>query len=95
MQEGPNPIIFRSGSHRKRISSREKAKLVDGDIIELIPGHYLFKFVKVENQHASLETESSNLRKGKRPCDEEASVFKKILKTDAGDSFSSSLLVRY
>ncbi|KAD3337938.1 hypothetical protein R6Q59_027298 [Mikania micrantha] len=42
--EGTNPIVIRSQDQRKKLLSREKLTIKDGDIIELIPGHYLFKY---------------------------------------------------
>ncbi|MFS7905158.1 putative phosphodiesterase I [Helianthus anomalus] len=41
--EGTNPVVIRS-QQRKKLLSREKLTIKDGDIIELIPGHYLFKY---------------------------------------------------
>lgn len=43
--EGTNPVVVNSGNKRKKLSSRESISVVDGDIIELIPGDHLFKFV--------------------------------------------------
>lgn len=34
-----------SGNKRKKLCSRESASIVDGAIIELIPGHHFFKYV--------------------------------------------------
>lgn len=42
--EGQNPISLRSGNSRKRLSPHEQGTLVDGDIIELIPGSLPFKY---------------------------------------------------
>ncbi|KAF7840668.1 tyrosyl-DNA phosphodiesterase 1 isoform X1 [Senna tora] len=42
--EGTNPIVVNSGNKRKKLNSREKASISNGDIIELIPGHHLFKY---------------------------------------------------
>ncbi|WOL15127.1 hypothetical protein Cni_G23908 [Canna indica] len=89
--EGPNPVILRSGGQRKIISSLEKAKLVDGDIIELIPGLFLFKYVNVGDEHASPKTESRILKKEKRHSDVEASVIKKFREAAENVTFSCSL----
>ncbi|KAK8664851.1 hypothetical protein V6N13_084624 [Hibiscus sabdariffa] len=43
--EGTNPVVVRSGELRKKLVSRENAAITNGDIIELIPGHHLFKYV--------------------------------------------------
>ncbi|KAI3829368.1 hypothetical protein L1987_03490 [Smallanthus sonchifolius] len=42
--EGTNPVVIRSQDQRKKLLSHEKLTIKDGDIIELIPGHYLFKY---------------------------------------------------
>ncbi|CAL9055894.1 unnamed protein product [Musa banksii] len=90
--EGPNPIIFRCGGQRKKLSSQEKAKLDDGDIIELIPGHYMFKYVKAGTEYASSsKIDSSVLKIEKRQCDGETSVIKRKRQADEYE-FSSSTL---
>ncbi|KAK8501921.1 hypothetical protein V6N13_023299 [Hibiscus sabdariffa] len=43
--EGTNPVVVRSGEVRKKLASRENAAISNGDIMELIPGHHLFKYV--------------------------------------------------
>ncbi|TYJ12942.1 hypothetical protein E1A91_A10G016300v1 [Gossypium mustelinum] len=43
--EGTNPVVIRSGEVRKKLVSREKTAINNGDIIELIPGNHLFKYV--------------------------------------------------
>ncbi|XVF87675.1 hypothetical protein PTKIN_Ptkin18bG0139600 [Pterospermum kingtungense] len=43
--EGTNPVVVRSGELRRKIGSRENASIVNGDVIELIPGHHFFKYV--------------------------------------------------
>ncbi|KAI7729884.1 hypothetical protein M8C21_010024, partial [Ambrosia artemisiifolia] len=53
--EGTNPVVIRSQDQRKKLLSREKLTIKDGDIIELIPGHYLFKykaFNSVDKRHS-------------------------------------------
>ena len=37
--------MVRSGSERKKLYSRENGTISNGDVIELIPGHYFFKYV--------------------------------------------------
>ncbi|KAI0529672.1 hypothetical protein KFK09_002226 [Dendrobium nobile] len=51
--EGPNPVIFKSGNQRRKLSSQEKLFIDDGDILELIPGNHFFKYVKARGEHAS------------------------------------------
>ncbi|XP_062087520.1 tyrosyl-DNA phosphodiesterase 1 [Humulus lupulus] len=43
--EGANPVVVNSGSTRKKFYSRENGTISSGDVIELIPGHYFFKYV--------------------------------------------------
>lgn len=38
-------MVIRSGEVRKKLVSREKTAINNGDIIELIPGNHLFKYV--------------------------------------------------
>lgn len=76
--EGPNPVILKSGDQRKKLTSQDKAMIVHGDIIELIPGNYLFKYVLVGNEHASSSnTVSSFSKKEKRHSGEEISAVKR------------------
>ncbi|KAF3661450.1 Tyrosyl-DNA phosphodiesterase-related isoform 2 [Capsicum annuum] len=64
--EGTNPVVIRSKGERKKLLSRERWKLGSGDIIELIPGHYLFKYVSTASKD-----ENSPGNKQKRPFNEE------------------------
>ncbi|XAR53762.1 Phosphodiesterase I [Bertholletia excelsa] len=43
--EGTNPVVIQSQDQRKKILSKESKKIKHGDIMELIPGHYFFKYV--------------------------------------------------
>ncbi|XP_010317667.1 tyrosyl-DNA phosphodiesterase 1 [Solanum lycopersicum] len=65
--EGTNPVVIRSKGERKKLLSRERWKLGSDDIIELIPGHYLFKYVS-----AACKDETSPGNKQKRPFSEES-----------------------
>lgn len=47
--EGTNPVVIRTHDQRKKLFSREKFTITDGDILELIPGHYLFKYSVFDN----------------------------------------------
>ncbi|KAJ9689606.1 hypothetical protein PVL29_012348 [Vitis rotundifolia] len=44
---GTNPVVVASGNQRKKLRTGEKAVITNDDIIELIPGHYFFKYVTV------------------------------------------------
>lgn len=58
--------------------SGEKWKIQTGDVIELIPGHYVFKYVSASNN-----TEESVLTttRGKRPLNEESSKGKDLARS--------------
>ncbi|KAI3698104.1 hypothetical protein L6452_31216 [Arctium lappa] len=43
--EGTNPVVIRSQGKRTKLLSREKLTIRYGDIIELIPGHHIFKYI--------------------------------------------------
>ncbi|CAJ1925113.1 unnamed protein product [Sphenostylis stenocarpa] len=42
--EGTNPIVVNSGNKRRKVNPKEEATICNGDVIELIPGHHLFKY---------------------------------------------------
>ncbi|KAJ9566540.1 hypothetical protein OSB04_002506 [Centaurea solstitialis] len=58
--EGTNPVVIRSQDKRKKLLSREKLTIRYGDIIELIPGHHLFKYVPFDGIR---KTSSPNTQK--------------------------------
>ncbi|PSS04715.1 Tyrosyl-DNA phosphodiesterase [Actinidia chinensis var. chinensis] len=70
--EGSNPVVVRSQDQRKKILSRERVKIKHGDIIELIPGHHLFKFVTL-----AAEKNSSSPSKKRRMNPKEGSEVRK------------------
>ncbi|KAF9588080.1 hypothetical protein IFM89_007321, partial [Coptis chinensis] len=60
--ESSNPVVIRNGDERKKLCYQEKGNVVDGDVIELIPGYHFFKY-KLENvkQKCSVEFHESVL----------------------------------
>ncbi|MQM11219.1 hypothetical protein Taro_044118 [Colocasia esculenta] len=48
--EGPNPVAFRSGNQRRMLFSRSKASVINGDVLELIPGRYFFRYVSQDSE---------------------------------------------
>ena len=44
LAEGTNPVVVNSRNKRRKLNSQENAAISDGDILELIPGHHLFKY---------------------------------------------------
>ncbi|KAI9123418.1 hypothetical protein K1719_004718 [Acacia pycnantha] len=59
--EGTNPIVVNSGNKRKKLNSQDKATISAGDIIELIPGHHLYKYEVLGG-----EKKGSSVNTGKR-----------------------------
>ncbi|KAM5588614.1 tyrosyl-DNA phosphodiesterase 1 [Rosa sericea] len=45
--EGSNPVVVTSGNDRKKLYHKESVTIRDGDIIELIPGQYIFQYRKL------------------------------------------------
>ncbi|KAL2473374.1 tyrosyl-DNA phosphodiesterase-related [Forsythia ovata] len=62
--EGTNPVVVRTENERKKLLSGDKWTIGSGDIMELIPGHYLFKYLTLKNMESS--------SKQKRPLNEES-----------------------
>ncbi|XP_020256588.1 tyrosyl-DNA phosphodiesterase 1 isoform X2 [Asparagus officinalis] len=76
--EGPNPIVFKSGDQRKKICSQDKCPITHGDILELIPGNHLFKYVIEGRHHESSSTSNLCLsNKGKRCIEDEPLAIKR------------------
>ncbi|KAI3986615.1 hypothetical protein MKX01_014153 [Papaver californicum] len=84
--EGGNPIAIKFGDGRKKFVSKESAILLHGDIVELIPRHYFFKYVKSAVDEITLSsgtdkrfdmkpTEDGNINlKRKRQMDEDEAL---------------------
>ncbi|KAL3519526.1 hypothetical protein ACH5RR_017675 [Cinchona calisaya] len=70
--EGTNPVVVRTKDERKKLLSGEKRKIEDGDIIELIPGHYYFKYVTLDGK----KNENLTTNKQKTYLDGESSYGK-------------------
>lgn len=67
MQEGANPIVIRKKNERKILVSGQKLKIETDDILELIPGHYFFKYVTITREKNEISTPTRQ----KRSLDEE------------------------
>ncbi|XP_039119814.1 tyrosyl-DNA phosphodiesterase 1 isoform X2 [Dioscorea cayenensis subsp. rotundata] len=81
--EGSNPLVLKSGNQRKKLYTGEKAALLHGDILELVPGSHCFKYELVCVDHASSSNPSSNFTfKGKRTSVDEALQIKKHRQAD-------------
>lgn len=46
-------MVVKSGDQRKKLISSEHLSIASGDIIELIPGHYFFKYVTLPQKRPS------------------------------------------
>ncbi|XP_073061478.1 tyrosyl-DNA phosphodiesterase 1 isoform X2 [Primulina eburnea] len=68
--EGTNPVVWRSKNERKKLLSGEKWKIFPGDVIELIPGNYVFRYVSSINKE--VET-SPKTNREKRPLNDGSS----------------------
>ncbi|XP_059437663.1 tyrosyl-DNA phosphodiesterase 1 [Corylus avellana] len=78
--EGTNPIVVNSGNKRRKLCSRKSASIVDGTIIELIPGHHFFKYVKRGgDKNAPLLANEEPSRKRSRQTNSQDGVEKKSL----------------
>ncbi|KAF5182314.1 Tyrosyl-dna phosphodiesterase [Thalictrum thalictroides] len=99
--ESSNPVVIRSGDQRKKLYFQEKGSIVHGDIVEMIPGHHFFKYVKVnDNKHKSsveiyqrvstketilIQKEQVNLKR-KRQIDEDE-AYARALQVENGLAF--------
>ncbi|XP_020217732.1 tyrosyl-DNA phosphodiesterase 1 isoform X2 [Cajanus cajan] len=57
--EGTNPIVVNSGNKRRKLNPKEEATICNGDIIELIPGHHLFKYKLFNEAQSSFKNKAS------------------------------------
>ncbi|KAL6546718.1 hypothetical protein OROMI_022439 [Orobanche minor] len=73
--EGTNPVVVRSKNERKKLLPGEKSKIQTGDVLELIPGHYFFKYMPGANSKVERLLEPT---REKRPLDEESSKGKNL-----------------
>ncbi|XP_047938783.1 tyrosyl-DNA phosphodiesterase 1 isoform X1 [Salvia hispanica] len=73
--EGSNPVVIQSKGQRNKLLTGAKWKIRNGDVIELIPGHYLFKYVAADN---TTEGRNPTTTRDKRPLGEESSKGKQL-----------------
>lgn len=64
--EGNNPVVVNSGNNRKKLYSRENGSVSNGDVIELIPGHYFFKYVISDTDNNSMEGNASSRKRSRQ-----------------------------
>ncbi|XP_058092682.1 tyrosyl-DNA phosphodiesterase 1 isoform X2 [Magnolia sinica] len=91
--EGPNPIIVKSGDQRKKICSQDKVMIVHGDILELIPGNFYFKFIAlaIENHTSSSKTNASFSTEGKKLSEVETVTLKRKRQVLEDEAFARTL----
>jgi tyrosyl-DNA phosphodiesterase 1 len=90
-QEGPNPIIVRSKGQRRKVCAKETAKIAHGDVLELIPGDYLVKYVDMGDEHVPMHL--SDLMKGKRYSEEHGAAVKRIRQIMEDEALAKTLQV--
>ncbi|KAG6416517.1 hypothetical protein SASPL_123948 [Salvia splendens] len=73
--EGSNPVVIQSKGQRNKLLTGAKWKIRSGDVIELIPGHYLFKYVAADD---TSEGRKPTTTREKRPSGEESSKGKQL-----------------
>ncbi|XP_045795226.1 tyrosyl-DNA phosphodiesterase 1 isoform X2 [Trifolium pratense] len=56
--EGTNPVVVNSGNKRRKLNSKETVTISDGDVIELIPGHHLFKYQVSKRSSSGADNEA-------------------------------------
>ncbi|XP_047064800.1 tyrosyl-DNA phosphodiesterase 1-like [Lolium rigidum] len=63
--EGPNPIVVRSEGQARKVCAQGRAKIVYDDVLELIPGDYIMKYVPMSDERkSSASVDSNDLKKG-------------------------------
>lgn len=80
--EGPNPIIINSRGQRRKICSQNKVSLVHGDMLELIPGSFHFKYISLASEkNPSSSKEGSFSTEGKKFIKEDVLSLKRKRQT--------------
>ncbi|CAI8612455.1 unnamed protein product [Vicia faba] len=60
--EGTNPVVVNSGNKRRKLNSKETITISNGDVIELIPGHHLFKYQVFQRSSSGKDKEAHERR---------------------------------
>lgn len=95
LQEGPNPVIINSRDQRKKICSQEKMKIVHGDVLELIPGSFYFKYKSLtfEKHYSSSTTNGSFSTEGKNVNEQDTFSLKRKRPVLDGEACARSMQV--
>ncbi|CAM0906127.1 unnamed protein product [Alopecurus aequalis] len=94
--EGPNPIVVRSEGQTRKVCAQGKAKIIYDDVLELIPGDYLMKYVNMcDERESSTSMDSSHLKKGKRHSEEDTVVAKRNRQVMEDEALARTLQERF
>ncbi|CAL5412027.1 unnamed protein product [Camellia sinensis] len=94
IMEGTNPIVIRSQDQRRKILSRERVKIKHGDIIELIPGHYYFKYVTMapeKNSSSPSEKRKRTPKESSEPSESEMESVKRKKQVSDDEALARNL----
>jgi tyrosyl-DNA phosphodiesterase 1 len=73
----------------------KRAKITHDDVLELIPGDYLVKYVDMGDEHrSSMAIDSTDLKKGKRRIEEDSTAAKRNRQIMEDEAFARTLQVR-
>ncbi|XP_050367388.1 tyrosyl-DNA phosphodiesterase 1 [Argentina anserina] len=80
--EGSNPVVVTSGNDRRKLYHKESVTIRDGDVIELIPGKYLFQYRKfTRNSYKKCSNGEEKAEESNR---------KRLLESECGENGSNS-----
>lgn len=95
LQEGPNPIVVRSDGQRRKVCAQEKTKITHDDVLELIPGDYLMKYVDKTDEYKSSTPIGSCGVKGKRHSEEDSAAVKRNRQIMEDEALARTLQVSH
>ncbi|GAB2231535.1 hypothetical protein Drorol1_Dr00010543 [Drosera rotundifolia] len=82
--EGMNPIVVHSGEQRRKLGFGERSTIRSGEIVELIPGEYIFRYETNNKKSILAHKDIENINHGTNPdvnkkrtspeCDKKAAV---------------------
>jgi tyrosyl-DNA phosphodiesterase-1 len=94
LQEGPNPIVVWSDGQARKVCAQGRAKIIYDDVLELIPGDYLMKYVAMSDERkSSASVDSNDLKKGKRHSEEDSVVAKRNRQVMEDEALARTLQV--
>jgi tyrosyl-DNA phosphodiesterase-1 len=94
LQEGPNPIVVRAEGQARKVCAQGRAKINYDDVLELIPGDYLMKYVNTgDERKTATSMDSSDLNKGKRHSEEDSVVARRNRQVMEDEALARALQV--